>query len=256
MQRTSGNRRETGSQVRPGVKRSVGSWVASGRLVSLVLFLISIGVLVYLFVDPRFSVRQVEVEGNTVLGDEVINQLAGLGSSPIWFVDRAAAAERLLSNAYIEHASVSLAMPDRAIISVSERRPKVRWQTGGQQYLVDNIGRVLDIAPDAPDAHTLVIVNETGGALQVNDHVDPDALELGQILALRLPAELKLEPAMIGWDFGLGVYVRTHGSQTIVFGRTDDLERKLSILNQLLTDGTPFSYLDLRPATPFYREPG
>ncbi len=36
-------------------------------------------------------------------------------------------------------------------------------------------------------------------------------------------------------------------------GRSDDLDRKLATLRYLLSDNTPFTYLDLRPTTPYYR---
>lgn len=68
-----------------------------------------------------------------------------------------------------------------------------------------------------------------------------------------LPNELGLQPAQIGWDFGLGVFVRTAQDQMIVFGRSERLERKLTILAYVLADGTPFTYLDLRPINPYYQ---
>jgi cell division protein FtsQ len=167
----------------------------------------------------------------------------------------------LLQNAYIEQASIDVLLPDRAVINVVERQPEVRWQVGNMQYLLDKNGTVLDVADEPADPGTLVIVGTPSapgqdGSLQPMDHVDPDALELARALALRLPVEIGFTPQIIGWDIALGVYVRTESGQTIVFGRTENLDRKLAIFRHLLNDGTAFTYLDLRPSNPFYRLEG
>ncbi len=73
------------------------------------------------------------------------------------------------------------------------------------------------------------------------------------MLALRLPAELSLTPASIGWDANNGMIVTTADNRTIIFGRTDDFDDKFTILRTLIADGTPFTLLDLRPNLPFYR---
>ncbi len=245
----------SGSQVRPGLQRALGHWLGTGQLFSLGLFLVTMGVLVYLFTSPRFTVQEVTVAGNTILKSAAIIDLSALRGLPIWFVDDAAAVSRLHQSAYIERASVSVALPGRATITVIERRPEVYWQLGDMKYLVDSSGKVLDVVADIPDEErpSMVIVDTSAHVLKPNDQVDPDALKLAQALALRLPAELKMTPAVIGWDFALGVYVKTSTDQTIVFGRMENLDRKLAILGYLLADSTAFTYLDLRPANPFYQ---
>lgn len=246
-------RQESGSQVRPGPKRALGQWLFSGRLFSLLLFVATMGTLVQLFISPDFNIQEVQVEGNTALDKAVVAELSGLKGLPIWFVDGDAVARRLLQNPYIEQAGLREALPNRAVITIVERRAEVRWQLNGIQYLVDSGGKVLDTAQQPPEDHTLVIMDSSPHNLQPNDQVDPDALRLARALALRLPTELQFTPATIGWDFALGVYVKSGGGQTIIFGRTDNLEQKLAVFNHLLKDNTAFTYLDLRPSNPFYQ---
>jgi cell division protein FtsQ len=244
-------RSEGGSQVHPGTRRAVAGWLRSGRLVSLLLFIAAMSGLFYLFLSPRFHIHDVALTGNTALKREAVLELAGIQGLPIWFVDTEYIAGRLLQSAYVERATVALDLPNQAMIRIVERQPEVRWQAGGIQYLVDGSGKVLEAAQSPGDADTLVINDTSSPGFQPNDQIDVDALELSLILALRLPTELGLTPDEIGWDYGLGVFVRTSSGQTIVFGRTDNLERKLMVLDQLRKEQIPFTYLDLRPANPF-----
>ena len=50
--------------------------------------------------------------------------------------------------------------------------------------------------------------------------------------------------------------ITTPDQRTIIFGRSEDIDNKLTILGALLKDGTPFTVLDLRPNTPYYRNDG
>src|SRR5262249_12331125 len=144
-------------------------------------------------------------------------------------------------------------LPDQLTIAISERRPELRWRSGGTLYLLDSSGRVLSADAAAPLTNTLVIEDHTNRALKPNDRVDPIALKLGRALALRLPADLKLQLASIAWNGDNGIVVTTADRRTIIFGRSDDIDDKLIILGALLKDGTPFTLLDLRPNTPYYR---
>jgi cell division protein FtsQ len=242
-----------GQQAAPGVKRSLGSWAASGRLAGLILCLVACAALAYILADPRFSVQRVRVEGNDALSAAAVAELADIVGRPIWFVNADIATARLRENAYVSSATLELAMPDQAVIRIEERRPEVRWMAGGVQYLVDGTGKVLGPAQEAAPADVLVITDNSHSQLEPNAQIDLDAVKLAQDLALRLPVELAFTPVQLGWDYGLGVYVRSAAGQTIVFGQSADLERKLAVLKLLLADGTAFAYLDLRPANPFYQ---
>ena len=242
-----------GVQATPGPRRSLLGWLASGRLVSLVLFLATCGVLVYLFTDERFSIRRVEVAGNSALDSAAVTALADVLGRSVWFIKDDLVSARLRENAYVASASVEVTMPDLAIIRIVERRPEVRWQVGGVAYLVDGTGKVLGAAQESTQADVLVITDSSHAQLSPNDQLDLDAIQLAQALALRLSIELGFTPAQIGWDYGLGIYVRSVAGQTIIFGQSKDLGRKLAILDVLLKDRTAFTYLDLRPNTPFYQ---
>lgn len=244
-----------GSRVvaRPG--RAAVGWLVSGRLFSLLLAAAALCALYYTFNSPQFRVRRITLHGGTMLNAEHVSRLADVQGQSIWFANPTLVAERLRADPFVEKVSVTFELPDTLRVTLVERQPELRWQIGGTQFLVDGRGTVLAAATE-PDLTALVLVENGMRQLQPGDSVDPDALKLARQLALRLPGELNLTPALLGWDIALGVYVRTPSGQTVIFGQSANLERKLAILRYLLEDGTAFTLLDLRPETPFYRNDG
>lgn len=242
-----------GSQAQPGIQQTLRAWLLNGRLFSLIVFLISMSALGVVLFSPQLNIRQVTISGNSALAQSEVLELADVLGRPIWFVDPELVAERLRTVAYVERADVSVVLPDEVRIQLVERRPEVRWLAGGVQYLVDGTGKVLGIAQEPAEPSVLVIEDNSHMQLQPGDRLDPDALVLVRMLALRLPNDVGFTPMQIGWDMALGVYVRSASNQTIVFGRSDELERKLAVLRYVVQDGTAFTYLDLRAATPFYQ---
>ncbi len=245
--------KQSGASPKPKLQHLLLHWLSTGQLFSFVLFLSALGSFIYLFVSPHFSIQHVTVEGNAFVSQDKITTLSGIQDTSIWFVNSKKVAHALKENPYIEHVKVRLALPNRAIIRVSERQPEVRWSVGNVHYFVDSTGRVLDVADTPPEEDALVIVDTSSKMLFPDDRVDPDALGLVRALSFRLPQEVGITPSRIGWDIGLGVYIKTNTHQTIVFGQNVYLDRKLAILHHLLEEETGFTFLDLRPSNPFYR---
>jgi cell division protein FtsQ len=239
--------------VRPGPRRAVGSWATSGRAFSLVLLIFALGGLLYISTSPRFTVQSIDVAGAQAMKSEAVAELADARGQSIWLLDTAAVVARLKTSAYIEDARASITLPDQLSIAVDERRPEVRWQSGNTLYLIDATGRVLDSDATTPVTNTLVIEDGSNRPLKPNDTVDADALKLGRLLSLRLPAELSLQPAHITWTPDAHIFVTTGDNRKIIFGTSDNLDGKLAVLDTLIKDGTAFTLLDLRPSTPFYR---
>lgn len=238
----------------PGARHVAVSWFSSGRIASAVLLLGSLLAIIYIFTDSRFTVQNVQVVGAEVLSRDQIVNLADANGQKIWYVDSAQIIEHLKTSAYIEDASISVDLPDKLLINVVERRPELRWANGGQQYLVDGSGRVLGQAKASETlSNTLVIEDRSTRALKPNDTVSKDALGLARSLALRLPAEVGMRPLSINWNDDRGVFVLAPDNKTVIFGTSERLDEKLTVLDTLLKQGTVFTLLDLRPKTPYYR---
>lgn len=241
----------------PGPRRQAVSWLASGRIASLGLLVASLLGVGYLFTNTRFTVQDVQVTGAEVLSAQQIIELADAQNLSVWYLDTGKIIEQLKSSAYIQDASASIALPDKLMISVIERHPELRWSNGGAQYLVDSAGRVLGVAAASGTfTNTLVIDDRSARTLKPNDTVDADALALAWALALRLTPETGVRPLSISWAEDRGIFVLAPDNKTIIFGTSERLDEKLTVLDMLLKDGTPFMFLDLRPKTPYYRNEG
>src|SRR5690242_2437126 len=106
------------SPVRPGPRRAVGSWVASGRIASLLLLVAALGGLLYIATAPRFTVREIAVDGAQAMKPSAVAELSGARGQSIWLVDTRQIVARLERSAYIEQAQASVALPDRLSITV------------------------------------------------------------------------------------------------------------------------------------------
>jgi cell division protein FtsQ len=246
------NRQPGAPAVMPGPGRTIATWVGNGKIVSIPMLFVALLTLVYVTASPRFVVRDIRVEGTDLLDPAAAIQLSAALGRSIWIVDPEAVTTNLRTSAYVEQASAFVTLPDRLTIVIRERRPEVRWQSGGQRFLVDADGRVLGLETTAPLTGTLVVDDRSGKPVQANDRLDPTMLDLARDLSLRLPAELGQTEGRIAWATDTGIVVELP-SKTIIVGRNNDLDRKLSILGMLLRDGTAFTLLDLRPDTPYYR---
>jgi cell division septal protein FtsQ len=214
--RRRGNRPADQSAVLPGPRRTLGTWLFTGRIASIPLLFLAAVTLVYVTASPRFRVRDVRVQGTDLLRPEVAVQLSEATGHSIWLVDTDRVVANIRTNAYVEQAGAYLTLPDRLTIVVRERRPEVRWQSGSQLLLVDGEGRVMGPDVSTPLTGTLVIEDRSGQVFEPNDRIDADALVLGRALSLRLPAELGVTPGRIAWSADTGI-VTDLGGRTVIF---------------------------------------
>jgi len=138
------------SGVLPGPRRTMVGWLASGRILSLPLLVLSLGALLYVTINPRFSIRDVQVQGTNLLHEDDVIRLSGARGHSIWLIDTKQIITNVAASAYVEHASATVILPDRLLIEIQERKPEVRWKSGTELLLVDADGRVLGPDANAP----------------------------------------------------------------------------------------------------------
>jgi cell division protein FtsQ len=92
-----------------------------------------------------FKIAAVAVSGEKHLSREEVLAAAGVtGRASLLFFDVADARARLLTNPWIAEATVQKLLPDRIVISISERKPFALWQRAGRVGVIAADGTVLE----------------------------------------------------------------------------------------------------------------
>jgi cell division protein FtsQ len=96
-------------------------------------------------INLGFRINDVTVAGGNQLSSDQILELAGVrGPASLLFLDASEARARLLSNPWIEKATVLKLYPGSLHISIQERTPFALWQKEGQVSLISKDGTVLE----------------------------------------------------------------------------------------------------------------
>jgi hypothetical protein len=261
----------------------------SGKLLALIVLAFASWLLYDALTSPGYVVRAVSAQGLMALSNADVQALADATGQSIWLVRDDEVEARIRQSPYVERVNARVLLPDTLLIQVTERRPEVRWTHQGTTYAVTWDGLVLaSTMPGAAATQPLtstqgllppLTISETNTVSQTQegnvpgpafvgsvaivdttpnrqlkpgDKVDPDALEVARRVTLRA-AELPAPLQRIEWDAGLGVSLIVGDNRQVIIGKGERLDEKLAVLNYLLRDTTPFSLLDLRTTTPYYR---
>ncbi len=115
-----------------------------------------------------FRIATVAISGERHLSREEILAAAGVTSrTSLLFFDVVDARARLLTNPWIAEATVQKLLPDRLVISISEREAFALWQKAGRVGVISDDGTVLEPYVLARDAGLPLVVG-AGAELSAN----------------------------------------------------------------------------------------
>lgn len=201
---------------------------------------------------PRIAV--VDVSGTHHVGRDAVVSATGLLGQPAFRASGADARRALLALPAVRDARVTLALPDRAIVSVAEREAAGRWVAGPIEWYVDADG-VLFRSLDPNGAPALRVVDDraqtrdcagqTGGRC-VDPAVADAALRLAAIAPRELRPDLVRPEAHV--DATNGLILRSGSGWEIRFGGPDRFSEKLALARKFLSDAPTrrLDYLDVR----------
>lgn len=211
------------------------NWNRGLKQFALGLFLAEVGVL--LFANPALRVTQVRVEGmQTLTSDQIFQEAQVPNRTNIFWMLRQPIAKRLESDPVIDHAARSIELPNRLVLTVTERQPRAVLAGGGQFWLLDNKG-VPYRQLDKPLPHVPIV--------QVAAAVLPDEVTLGKPLhyiwltdAYRLLALLEKSPdlsvAKITVDQNLNLCLNRKDNLQIRLGQPDSLPQKMAQVDEIV----------------------
>ena len=144
-----GRREARGSGRRPMHFRSLDDAVRrrTRRLASLALAIAELGGLAALLLAPAFTVRSVDVSGNSRLTTDQVLTIARIGDGPVFMVDPTAVRRRLEASAWVRAAWVTPQLVDRVSIQIEEWLPVALYRAGsGSPYLLSDQAAALGVA--------------------------------------------------------------------------------------------------------------
>ena len=240
---------------RMSLQRLTMSWaVDRAKVLSLVCLAVLMWLLFYFFTSERFFVYGVELSGNQFVSVEEIFEQSDLDSLSIFFVHPSEVSQRLLELANIKGAQVTVRLPNRVAITVTERSPQVIVKIKGLEYWVDSEGIILPARGHLEQA--IVVVVEDDIDLKPGDSFDVEALHTAQQLHELLP-----EVSRVAYSQATGVSVTADQGWSVVFGNSENLPAKVAIYSSLMKrlgrEGTEVAVVDLRyEGKPYYRMRG
>ena len=192
------DRRFRRAHVKPGRRRR--KWTAHARVIAQVLGAVMVfGGGAYLVAQQvvhaeALHVNRIVVRGNARLPTgEVLALLEGLRGQHVLDVDLDVWRRRVLGSAWVEGAALRRVLPCTVEVVVEERLPIAIGRLGGDLYLVDALGRVIDEYGPNYAQFDLPIVDGLGSTPATGE---PLVDEARARLAQEIIEALRTEPAL------------------------------------------------------------
>ncbi len=150
-------------------------------MLRLVLILAAAAVFILLLRSPLFTISVIEVEGNQLMSDEEIIEMAGVSiGDNLFAVSSREVKSKLKKNVYIASAKIDRQIPDTYVIKIEEKIPTLAVKYKSKYVIMDDEGRAIDYADDVRGVTVLTGVSiakyEIGEVPAVKDGCDFAAL--------------------------------------------------------------------------------
>lgn len=225
-----------------------------GRAISVLLLLLSSVLLGVFLLDARFRVRNVTVEGATLVDQNLVIAAADLYNRPVFLLD-GRKTERYVAETFgcFERVHVQTRLPDQVTIRVTEKRAMLIWERQGAYWWLDGEGKVLSEAMGHGELP--VLHDRSNMPVTVGSTIAGVPWQFVVRMVAALPAVEDFEYTL---EDGLIVFVTTD-RWPVYLGSGGDPAYKVSVLRELTaaltTDGAQVAYIDIkneqRPAVQF-----
>jgi cell division protein FtsQ len=187
--------------------------------------------LYYSIASPYFAVREISVSGNKLLDAGQARDATGALGQNVLLLNGQDIEQMLDRISSVRSARVTLALPGRLDIDVTERTPLVQWQAREGSFLVDKDGVVF--SRQDPPSPVTVVKSGDGPPMEVGARIDPNILESIKTLETALPEQAGIRPPWFDYSPSNGISVEVQGGPRIVFGDASDLDTKIAPLGAI-----------------------
>jgi cell division protein FtsQ len=230
-------------------------------LLQLALIAAEAFTLLFLLAQPAFLPRDIEISGLSHLQVAEVRQALGLPTDRnLFFLSESALQQRIESLPWVRSAAVTVALPDRVRVRVSEWQPKAVLQVGEETYYVSDRGTILDPAAEARGL-TVIDRPDFGQVKAGRQAIAPELLSMIHQMQAGFPAAFKVSLTAFELDRRDVLTAHTDRGWAIELGQMETaeqragLETKLAALRALQSRldlvSAPIQYINLmNPGTP------
>ncbi len=169
---------------------------------------------IWLDESETFTIQSITIEGNELLTDQEILQLAGYSDmTRIWKMAPPDVADKIADNAFVEHVSVQHHLPDRLSIQIREKAPIALINVKGSIFCIDREGLVLPSVLrkryDLP-----IISGDFKGMVQVGSHARGEAVHQALTFLIEIRRSMpelfgEISEVVVGHQTGLKLFTKT-----------------------------------------------
>lgn len=202
----------------------------------------------WLYNSPLLSFGDANVQGNVVLSDDVVRDIAGLKGESIINPDFGAAEARLLSQPIVREAHVSRDWPNGVTVTIVERSAWGVWQVGNDRFVIDSEGVVLNLP--APEGAPVIVQTDASLAPGEGGRVDIGAVRVASRLVETAQQTLGRPVVSLEFSQANGLTAVLDGGLRVTFGDAQAYDYKLAslfaVLQRAAEEGRSVTSVDLR----------
>ena len=165
-------------------------------MLRLILILIAAAAIFLILRSPLFDISYIRVEGNSLLSDEEIVEMAGVAEGDNMFsVSSRKVRNTLEENAYIASAEIDRQIPDTYVIKIEENKPTLAIKFQENYVILDEDGTAIDYSENSQTATIL-------SGISITEY------EIGRIPTLQEGCDLSAVLAMLRDVNDSGLYFK------------------------------------------------
>ena len=229
-------------------------------IIAIIIFLT-----ILLLNSSLFNIKEIVVEGNSVLSQNKIISISTLNlDENIFKFNKNNIKKALLENPYIENVDISRKLPNTVLIKIEERIPTYILQFTDSYVYINNQGYMLEISNDKIDVPILVGFTTDLSNIKVGNRLDNKDLEKMNMVIKIYETAKNVELAQYITKIDVSDTKEYKISmddlgKTIYLGDASDLNSKMLELKEILhktqnKSGIVFLNVDLNTQRAYFRQ--
>lgn len=204
-----------------------------------------------LFNTDLFYVYDLNVNGTRYLTADEISKASGISGYNVFFINPREVEQALTKLPQVKAARVSMALPNRVMIDLDERKPVLSWVRGTEMYWIDAEGTSFPARVNLAELPVLRDLDAT--PVKAGQSVKPDPLAAFWAYRQVAPDGAR----MLEWSAARGLAFTDERGWKIYLGDANEMAGKLAKLRvlttQLVAQKTQIKFIDLGKGDPFYQ---